>query len=388
MLRGGSACEAGIAMSGGKAYGLVVPKKGALQPRHSVFGDDSSDEAGARDGAERRAPVRKAKLDPELDGELLSYDDYHDTLERERAERAQARREGAQARYIPLLLQQAERRRKEAERRTERLVQKEREAEGEQFRDKETFVTASYRRKVEEFATMDADERRRDRLEELGDVTKQRDLGAFYGALYKQTVGVGDAAPSEPEPGDQDPAAAADSLAKKSRHYRKRKSSSSDEHGNDDLGEGKAVPARAVRERDVSEGRRRSNEHGRSSSGRKKPRDADEQKVEEGVGNSLDVNRAYGGGKPNAREKNVESGSEEGEIREEGEKRIADGAEGVAKVEAPGTESTELAEDVVAKPVEKVNIWEKHTVGEVLEAAVQRYWQRKAAREAGRAAAK
>ena len=54
--------------------------------------------------------------------------------------------------YIKQLLKSAELRNKENERRIERQVQKEREAEGEMYADKETFVTGAYRAKMEEMA--------------------------------------------------------------------------------------------------------------------------------------------------------------------------------------------------------------------------------------------
>lgn len=56
-------------------------------------------------------------------------------------------------------------------------VQKEREAEGQEFADKETFVTTSYRKKLEELKKLEDEEKREDYLEAIGDVTKQQDLG-------------------------------------------------------------------------------------------------------------------------------------------------------------------------------------------------------------------
>jgi len=41
---------------------------------------------------------------------------------------------------------------------------------------------------------------------------------------------------------------------------------------------------------------------------------------------------------------------------------------------------------VVAEPEDtkpRINIWEKRTVGDVFESAVQRYWERRANRESG-----
>lgn len=63
------------------------------------------------------------------------------------------------------MLRQAERRKKEQERRFERDVQREREAEAGQFEDKESFVTSAYRNKLEEFRQMDELERQQDHLE-------------------------------------------------------------------------------------------------------------------------------------------------------------------------------------------------------------------------------
>ena len=54
--------------------------------------------------------------------------------------------------YMAALLKSADERQKELERRIERQVQEEREAEGEMLKDKESFVTAAYREKMEEIA--------------------------------------------------------------------------------------------------------------------------------------------------------------------------------------------------------------------------------------------
>jgi coiled-coil domain-containing protein 55 len=44
-------------------------------------------------------------------------------------------------------------------------VQKEREAEGEEFKDKEEFITSAYREKLEEFKKIDEEERRQDQID-------------------------------------------------------------------------------------------------------------------------------------------------------------------------------------------------------------------------------
>lgn len=81
--------------------------------------------------------------------------------------------------YIGKLMESADRRKKEYERRIERQVQKERETEGEMYKDKEAFITSSYKLKLEEMKKAEEEEKRFDYLESIGDVTKQRDLGKF-----------------------------------------------------------------------------------------------------------------------------------------------------------------------------------------------------------------
>merc|ERR1712198_131856 len=80
-------------------------------------------------------------------------------------------------------------RNKEFERRIERPVQKEREAEGNEFADKESFVTSAYRKKMEEIAKQEEEEARQARIEAALDVTKQNNLDGFYRHLYRQTMG-------------------------------------------------------------------------------------------------------------------------------------------------------------------------------------------------------
>lgn len=59
-------------------------------------------------------------------------------------------------------------------------VQKERDLEGDKYKDKEAFVTSAYRQKLEEMKMAEEAEKREEYLESIGDVTKQRDLGLFF----------------------------------------------------------------------------------------------------------------------------------------------------------------------------------------------------------------
>merc|ERR1712058_40998 len=75
------------------------------------------------------------------------------------------------------------------ERRIERQVQKEREAEGEMYADKESFVTSAYRKKMEEMGKQEEEEARQAQIEAALDVTKQNNMDGFYRHLYRQTMG-------------------------------------------------------------------------------------------------------------------------------------------------------------------------------------------------------
>ena len=80
---------------------------------------------------------------------LLISDEVYDQMEAAKEEKVTQKKDiDRKPRYITNLLKQAEIREKENERRIERKVQKEREAEGDEFADKEQFVTSAYRKKM------------------------------------------------------------------------------------------------------------------------------------------------------------------------------------------------------------------------------------------------
>merc|ERR1739842_270739 len=60
---------------------------------------------------------------------------------------------------------------------------------GNEFADKESFVTSAYRKKMEEIAKQEEEEARMARIEAALDVTKQNNMDGFYRHLYRQTMG-------------------------------------------------------------------------------------------------------------------------------------------------------------------------------------------------------
>ncbi|XP_050049922.3 nuclear speckle splicing regulatory protein 1 [Dermacentor andersoni] len=189
-------------MAAPKKYGLILPKKNDKPALSSacVFGDDSDDE---HDKASIEKTMRKEsmrnlkKIQTQLtlkkameeDPSVFEYDEVYDDLKKNKEEKKQEVTKDRKPRYIEQLLKSAELRKREGDRRTQRKIQKERETEGEAFGDKEAYVTSAYKRKMQEMQEEEEREMRQEQLNQMMDVTKQKDLSGFYRHLLKQEVG-------------------------------------------------------------------------------------------------------------------------------------------------------------------------------------------------------
>ncbi|KAI5283105.1 hypothetical protein KEM52_003519, partial [Ascosphaera acerosa] len=137
-----------------------------------------------------RSSRKHAQEAEQLDPTIYDYDGVYDSLRAaEEAAKAQvaaaATREGP--RYVRALLQSAETRRRDQLRARERLLQREREAEGDAFADKEKFVTAAYQAQQEEARRLEEEEERRARDEEA-----RRRAGAGMVGLYREILARGE----------------------------------------------------------------------------------------------------------------------------------------------------------------------------------------------------
>ncbi|XP_039252134.2 uncharacterized protein LOC120329550 [Styela clava] len=199
-------------MSSVKKYGLIIPSsKKKLQAkkiavnRASVFGDDSSGDEDAH--KEVNAQIHKASLKKimqkqtqneiqkalEQDSTVYEYDSIYDDIKEKNKKIIPAHVSKAdkarKPKYISNLLKTAEKRVKERERREERKIQKERENEGDEFEDKEEFVTSAYKLKMQERQKEIEEEKRMDAIEEALDVRKQKDLSGFYRNFLNRQMG-------------------------------------------------------------------------------------------------------------------------------------------------------------------------------------------------------
>ena len=211
------------------AYGLNLPKKKprgtsggkpAPRPALAAFACDSDSDEGddddpvkARERANaevkrqqeamalkaRRDAARAATTTSEAlkeDANAFEYDAVFDDIAKSRGAKAKelaSERVERQSRYIGDLIAKAEARKKEDDASYERRLLKERLKEDHLYADKDKFVTAAYRAKLQEDAKWLAEDKARDAVEEEEDVTK-RGAGAmtsFYSNLMHRNSAMG-----------------------------------------------------------------------------------------------------------------------------------------------------------------------------------------------------
>ncbi|KRY93461.1 Nuclear speckle splicing regulatory protein 1 [Trichinella pseudospiralis] len=177
-----------------KKYGLIL-KKSAKAPlsasKLSVF-DSSSDEEPKETSTSKAKTVAQSSLKlqhaVQIENALIEdptafqYDEVYEEMQEKRKNRKEDKeaRKDRKPKYVHSLLAAAHKRQMEFEAVEERKQQREREAEGDQFADKEVFVTGAYRRKLEELQKHNEELERKDRLDAMMDVSKQKDLSGFY----------------------------------------------------------------------------------------------------------------------------------------------------------------------------------------------------------------
>ena len=113
---------------------------------------------------------RQTKIDLnraiECDPTVFEYDSIYDEMKNERESVAVKKvQQKVGPKYMNVLIKKAEERKKEQERRMERKIQKEREQEGDEFADKEAFVTSAYKEKLEEMQKAEEEEQRQKAIE-------------------------------------------------------------------------------------------------------------------------------------------------------------------------------------------------------------------------------
>ena len=347
-------------------YGLLITNKSAI--KKNVFGDEDSDDSESGTSGKNTTDWMKKKLETNAtikkqtllklekaekdDPTVFQYDEVYEEMEEKKKSESvvqKNRQENQQPKYISNLLKSAELRNREHERRQERKVQREREAEGDEFKDKEKFVTSAYRKKMEEMERLEEEERRKDALDELTDVTKQKDMSGFYRHLYRQTMGQ-EKGQKEKEEAEQKDIKKVDV---KKKTFRRRHdddddeeedSSDSDESEKEDDKEETRVPE-LTREEKMEEKRKELRLQ-------KEKREARKRRIELGL----------------------DSSSEEEEEKEEEKSKEDD------RFKKPEMNSNSKDNNEPVEKAMKLDIWKKITVGKIFDDAVGRFLIRKANR--------
>ncbi|KAJ2778003.1 hypothetical protein H4R18_004852 [Coemansia javaensis] len=128
------------------------------------------------------------------DPSAFAYDEVYDSFSGARKQAKQRARDGGggggsgdhRPRYMEKLIETAKQRREQSEVVKERLLAKEREREGEQFADKETFVTAGYRELKEQRERLVAEEEAREA--EAARAGPRPGFDAAAAGLYRQLL--------------------------------------------------------------------------------------------------------------------------------------------------------------------------------------------------------
>jgi hypothetical protein len=128
-----------------------------------------------------RAHVKAAE---EVDPSIFDYDSFHDAKAAvTEAKKAAARQDAIERKpkYVNNLLDAAARRKQDQLIAREKLLQKEREAEGDEFADKEKFVTGAYKQQQEEARRLEEEEKKKAEEEEK----RKRQMGGGMQGFYR-----------------------------------------------------------------------------------------------------------------------------------------------------------------------------------------------------------
>ncbi|XP_035903196.1 nuclear speckle splicing regulatory protein 1 [Anopheles stephensi] len=361
-----------------KKYGLI--ERGADSgpvKKHAAFASDSdSDDAGTSKvnielGAiqKRQAQALQQKA-VEEDPTIYQYDElYDDMVEQREKSSIQAKEQTVdrKPKYIGKLMETAERRKKEQERRIERQVQKERDAEGEKFKDKESFVTSAYRAKLEEMKKLEEQEKREEYLESIGDVTKQSDLDGFYRHIYDQKVK------------KEDNDTAGKEVAKEEVASREEATRTSEERV-----EEKQERPKASNQRERKYRKRKSDDENDDQAEDNQPTERThlQSNLDADSDFSIDSDSSSDSSESEEeKEKKKGEDAEDGAAETNGHTKPADVPKDAGKEGSP-KEANETEEPEIKKPKPPpIDIWKKRTVGDVFEAARQRYFERRQLQE-------
>lgn len=170
-----------------KKFGLNVPSKSKSKPTGPPKPPAKRKEEDREDLSSSAAAQARVRAAQEVDASIFDYDSFHDAKETvNEAKKAAAKQDAIERKpkYIANLLDAAERRKRDQLVAREKLLQKEREAEGDEFADKEKFVTGAYKEQQEESRKLDEEEKLKAEEEDK----RKRQMGGGMQGFYKSMM--------------------------------------------------------------------------------------------------------------------------------------------------------------------------------------------------------
>ncbi|KAJ3725928.1 coiled-coil domain-containing protein 55-domain containing protein [Lentinula raphanica] len=152
---------------------------------------------------------KQMEEEKKVDATVYEYDEVWDKMQMAKLQQKEAKEADPQRKkpkYIHDLLSSAATRRLDHLRAEEKMMQRERELEGDQFADKESFVTQAYKDQMEEVRKAEEEEKRRDELKKKQG--KGTGLAQFYHKLLEDSEQIHEAtvaATQKPTIGPQGP---------------------------------------------------------------------------------------------------------------------------------------------------------------------------------------
>lgn len=145
------------------------PKSAPLEPpkRKSLAKED--DPTLVANLASTREAERRAKEAEEQDASIYDYDAAFDAINARNLARKQAEREEAaegKPKYMDSIFESAEQRKKDQLRARDKVLAREREAEGDEFADKDKFVTSAYKLQQEEARKAEEEDKKKQEAED------------------------------------------------------------------------------------------------------------------------------------------------------------------------------------------------------------------------------
>ena len=116
-------------------------------------------------GLTTKAQKKRMESEKKVDQTVYQYDEVYDRLQeaKEKAKQAkEAESKHREPKYIKNLLMTAETRRLDYLRAEEKMIQRERDAEGDEFADKDRFVTQAYKDQMEAVRKAEQEEKERE----------------------------------------------------------------------------------------------------------------------------------------------------------------------------------------------------------------------------------